>query len=231
MIYNYVTLHSEQLDEEEVYQRRLFRVVVIGLARSGTSMMSGICEKLGVDWLYNSEDPDALEKRERAAKRRFGNQYRMNDQFFEVAKNSFEEHMKFYATPYSGMKWLLPINKSRVSSIARFVPIRVIQMWRDPEEIRQSQIASYHGSKLFTEEQKQGQRAAIHSSLVEGHEFFEEHDIPHINVKYREVLENPEEKVAKIAEFINAPKGTQDAVDWVDPKKNRFKEECLSKTT
>lgn len=119
-----------------------FRVYVLSLPRCGSSMMTGICEYLGVHMKYTTEEEEEVKKREQNEKQRYGETYRMNPRFYEITKNNFKLWMDIYNNPFSGCKVIIPVSGFRWEAmIAK--PAKVIMMWRDPSEIRQSQEASY----------------------------------------------------------------------------------------
>lgn len=228
MIYKQVSIHKRELTIAEIEEQRLFNVFVFGLPRSGTSMMSGILERLGVNFVYTSDTEDELKKRNENERRRYGDDYQMNpDGFFEITKNVWEHYFEIMSTPYSGCKMIIPVSGDRLH-VVKFNPCsKVIQMWRDPEEMRQSQQASYNGNAGITEEQAEMARAIIRTKLINQKLQLEKLDIKALNVEYQDVLINPKEIVNKIAYFINSPKSIDEAVDWIDPSKNRFKKEEL----
>lgn len=228
MIIRKYSFEDIDLTEEEVYEQRLFRVVVLGLARSGTSMTSGIMEKLGVNFLYNTEDADELKEREEKAVKRFGKLYKMNEKFYEISNSRGKLLLDFQTIPYTGLKLILPL-RDTAKNLLKSCPVRVVQIWRDVEEIRQSQQAAYSGKKVFTEEEAEKKRTFFRESLIQGGEFLNDNNIQVQHYQYRDILNSPEEKISKIAKFINAPNSIEEAVKWVDPSCNRFKAECLKK--
>ena len=105
-------------------------------------MMSGVVERLGVDMKYTTEDEAEIKKREESEQKRYGDTYRMNPKFYEITKNQFQHWHDIYMTPYSGCKVIIPVRGMRLEAVLA-KPAKVIMMWRDPAEIRQSQEASY----------------------------------------------------------------------------------------
>lgn len=227
MKWSEVSLTEVEKSDEEIFSDRDFRVFVLGLPRSGTSMMSGIVERLGVNFYHNTDTKENKKKRKKQERVRYGDDgYVMNEDFYEVSNDRLNYFLNILSTPYSGMKLILPL-RGMLSSLLKAAPCRVIQMWRDVEEVRQSQQASYKGDLIIPEEIAQQQRDMLEAHLCDNKVLMENLNIPTIHVRYRDVLENPEEKIQKIADFINTPNDISDAVNWVDPNKNRFKEECL----
>ncbi len=219
--------------EEEVRKvvekLRLFNVFVFGLPRSGTSMMMGICERLGVKMMHTSDTEEQLKKRNENERKRYGDNYQMNrDGFFEITRDNWTHYFEIMSVPYSGCKMIIPVRGDRLF-VVRFNPgARVIQMWRDPEEMRQSQQASYKGNMGVTEEQAEIQRAMIRTKLVQQKLQLKDLGIDAIDVQYQDVLRDSTKEIKRVAEFISAPNSIDEAVGWVDPQKNRFKKEELT---
>lgn len=214
--------------KSELFKKRQFNVFVFGLPRSGTSMMMKICELLGVRMIHTSDKKKNLKKRNENERKRYGDKYQMNkDGFLEITEDLWENYFKIMSTPYTGCKMIIPVNGERMY-VVKFNPVaKVIQMWRDPEEIRQSQQASYKGNQITSEEEAEDQRAIIKTKLANQKVRLEKLKIDTIGVEYREVINNPEKEIKRIAKFINAPNPIDKAVKWVCPSKNRFKKEEL----
>jgi hypothetical protein len=225
--YKKITVEDVEMSEEDIFEQRKFRVLVAGVARSGTSMMSGIVERLGVNFFSTTDTEEEKEKRRLNELKRFGEDFKMNEDFYEVAKDVWRYRLKLWSEDYSGQKILLPVSRMHPSYFIN--PCRVIQMWRDPEEIRQSQQASYNGEQIMTPEQCDLKRAELLNHLVGAKTFFDDRNIPSLDVEYREILVNPKGVIEEIAKFINAPNPIDEAVAWVNPDKNRFKKEELTK--
>ena len=112
---------------------------------------------------------------------------------------------------------IIPLRGVRLG-ILLFAPCRVIQMWRDPEEIRQSQNAYYT---------RNADAAYIRNALCAQKDILEKEGVKAIGVQYRSVLDNPEKQIKRIAEFINAPNPIVEAIKIVKPDLIRFKKERL----
>ena len=207
----------EERVESVIENLRLFNVYVFGLPRSGTSMTTHVLELLGVNIIETSE-----EKREQADKRykkHFGEYHPNKTGFFEVTKDFFTNYEKIHETPFSGCKMIIPVANQRLDAV-RHTPCKVILTWRDPEEIRQSQMAYYRrGNDISI--------GLIRTLLVEEKLKLEKLKIPYIIVDYRKMLDNPRKEIIEIAKFIQAPRHVCDAVDFVNPEQNRFKKEEL----
>ncbi len=206
----------EERVESVIENLRLFNVYVFGLPRSGTSMTTHVCELLGVTMVHTSEDDK--EKSNERYKKSFGEYHPNKTGFFEVTKNYFKNFNKIHETPFSGCKMIIPVNRHRIDAVLQ-TPAKVILMWRDPEEIRQSQMAYYRRENISV--------GMIKTLLVEQKIKLEEFNIPYIIADYNELLNNPREEIIKIAKFIQAPRHVCDAVDFVNPEQNRFKKEEL----
>lgn len=227
-MYRKITVAEKKLSDEEVFNKKLFNVFVLGLPRTGTSMMMGIIERLGVKIISTSDTEEELKKRNERERKRYGDKYQMNpDGFYEITKNPWDHFIRVIATPYSGCKLVIPIGRHHMQMVLFNPCAKVIMMWRDPEETRQSQQASYKAGELPTKKQAETQRAQIKSLLVTHKLNLEKQGIDTLHIEYQDVLRSPREQVLKVAEFINAESGIEDAVEWVDPEKNRFRKENL----
>jgi hypothetical protein len=60
MIHKRIIIQKRELTKKEIEEQRLFNVFVFGLPRSGTSMMSGILERLGVNFIHTSDTEKEL---------------------------------------------------------------------------------------------------------------------------------------------------------------------------
>jgi hypothetical protein len=199
-----------------------FNVFVFSLPRCGSSMMTGIVERLGVNMVYTSEDKDNRKKMRKQHKKRLG-EYVPNEHFYEITENQFANWMKVMETPYAGCKVIIPVQGMRWEAVMH-QPSKVIMMMRDPEEIRQSQEAFYS---------KKTDIAYLRTAIVTEQLKLEKvkEDNPDtfdfIQVQYRDVLADPKKEIKKIAEFIEAPNRITRAVNSVNKKANRFKKEDL----
>lgn len=196
---------------------RLFNVYLLGLPRSGTSMMTKVLELLGVNMIHTSEENK--EKTDERFKKKYGYYHANITGFYEITEDPFENMLKVLSTPYSGCKMILPVTGYRWEILTKF-PSKVIMMTRDAEEIRQSQMAYYRSDNIDP--------AVIRSQLATQKVRLEESDMDYMIVDYRHVLEHKEKVIPIIADFIKAPNGTQEALDFINPNQNRFKKENLT---
>jgi len=216
--------------EEEVIKvvedLRLFNVFVFGLPRSGTSMMTRIVELLGVKVIYTSENDERRQELNEKYKKKLGDYHPNEKGFFEITENMLNNYIKILATPYSGCKMIIPVapRNHRFKAVKFNSCAKVIQMWRDPEEIRQSQQAFYRGNAV---EDAEGRIAYLRSCLVQQQLWFQQHRVSSLDIEYRDVLANPRAIVEKVAKHINAVNDIEAAVNSVDSKLTRFKKEEL----
>lgn len=208
----------EEHSPEEIEAERLFNVFVIGLPRSGTSMMSNVVKQLGVNFIETSEDPEFKKERDSFYKKKLG-QYHPNVKgFFEIGFNVWESLIKLHSQPYSGCKLIAPVQHLR-EQILRFSACKVVFMWREPAEIKESQERFYSNRSDL---------AYIRAVLQEQPVWLKEDGIPFIKIGYRDVLRNPEAEISKVARFINSPRVIDDAVASVDQRLNRVRAEDLA---
>ena len=198
-------INSYELPEDEIITQKLFHVFVFGLPRSGTSMMTHICELLGVTMVHTSEEKKHEYKH-------LGEYHPNPNGFFEVTRDTMEHFLQIIATPYSGCKMIIPVNHLRFD-LVKMLPSKVIMMWRDPEEIRQSQNAFYaHNADT----------AFIRTALVQEKLKLKENGIDHIIVEYRDIIKDPSGYITRVKEFIRSDRDIDEAVAFVNPDAYRF---------
>ena len=233
------------------------RVYVLSLPRCGSSMMTGVVERLGMQMMYTTEDKDIRDKAMERYRKKFG-EYVPNEHFYEITENQFEHWMKIYNTPGSGCKVIIPVGGMRWQAMCS-QPSKVIMMWRDPAEIRQSQEAFYKQARAtytgpddmepweFAEAhlrtmlaegevrlktRKQRYIDYINKAMNEDGELIEPNEIKpfdFIVVKYRDVLDDPEDKIGDIIDFLGTdPNLLEEGLGGIDSSKIRFKKEELS---
>ena len=228
--YTRLVLAESEMPLSDIEKARLFNVFVFSLPRSGSSMMSNIVQELGVNMIHTSDTPEELEKRNENERKRYGDEYKMNEGgFFEITKNVWHHYLRIMATPFSGCKMILPITPERMS-VVEFNPCaKVVMMWRDPEEMRQSQQASYNGDKGVTEDEAEAARAVIRTKLVNQKLALEKKGIDTIHIQYQAVLADPEKAVRDVAAFLRVEDEEKilAAIKVVQPEKNRFKKDEL----
>jgi hypothetical protein len=193
-------------------------------------MMTGVVERLGIKMMYTTEDDETRQQAAERYKKQFG-EYVPNEHFYEITKNQFEHWVKIYNTPGSGCKVIIPINGMRWDAMCSR-PSKVIMMWRDPAEIRQSQEAFYKqaratytgpddmepweyaeahlrtmlaGSEVMLQNRKKRYLDYVNRTLNEDGKLVEPDEIKSFDfmvVKYRDVLEDPKSKIEEIIGFL-----------------------------
>lgn len=204
------------VNKETIERDKLFNVFVFGLPRSGTSMMTHIVELLGVNMIHTSE-----ERKEEAAKqyeKKYGEYHPNPTGFYEITDNQLLNFFNILKTPYSGCKMIIPVVGMRWQLVTSF-PSKVIMMVRDVEEIRQSQMAYFNPQGVDT--------GVIKSMLGNQKHTLKDKGIDHLIVDYRDVLNNKEENVVRIAQFIRSDNGIDEVINFINPKQNRYKTEEL----
>ena len=112
---------------------------------------------------------------------------------------------------------IVPVRGHRWEHV-KATPSKIIMTWRDPEEIRQSQMGFYSRASDI------GQ---LRTALVQQQMDLEASGIPHMISHMDKMIANPEKQIKLIADFINAPNKIDEAVKFVDPKQYRFKKDDL----
>jgi hypothetical protein len=184
-----------EVPDDYIEKNRLFNVFVFGLPRSGTSMMTHICELLGVKMIHTSEkNQNKLDVQYEA---KFGKEYHPNPNgFFEITENSLEHFMEIATTPYSGCKMIIPVVGIRWE-LVQLLPAKVIVMSRNPDEVSESHDAFYSKNRPMSSAIA---KTALASEIVK----LRENKIDFIEVKFSELFENKEREVLRVKEFINS---------------------------
>jgi hypothetical protein len=218
MKFKEITVGEKEMNEDEIFEERQFRVFVFGLPRSGTSMMTRVCDLLGVKMVYTSEEKKKI--RDAKYKKLFGAYHPNPEGFYEITDNPAENYLKILSEPYTGCKLIIPVNGLQLSLLT-LVPSRVIFMKRPIDEIRESQEAFYNADPPSKE--------AIRTLWAQQTIRLRRMQIPFVNVNYRDVVNNPEKEIYRVAAFINAPEPMDAAISSIDPMLTRFKVEELRK--
>lgn len=199
-------IKEQELSTEEILEKKLFHVFVFSLPRCGSSMMTHICELLGVRMVHTSEE-------KKYDYPQLGKEYHPNATgFYEVTRNMVQNYLKIAGTPYSGCKMIIPVDNIRFD-LVKSIPSKVIMMERNPEEIRQSQNAFYS---------KGADIAYIRTCLAQEKVKLHEHKIDHVIVNYRDVIKNTQATIQMVKEFILSDKDIEEAVNFVNPDAYRF---------
>jgi len=210
-------INFNEMDDEIIEEERLFNVYLLGLPRSGTSMTTKILELLGVNMIYTSEEDK--EKTDESFKNRYGDYHANPGGFFEITRHQFANFLKVLSKPYSGCKMIIPVQGIRWEILTTY-PCKVVFMSRDVEEIRQSQMAYYRPQGVDV--------AYLRSALATQRVRLRESGLDFLEVNYNELLKNKTEIITEIRDFIRSDRDTTKAIDFVQPKQNRFKSKELT---
>ena len=211
-----VDIKFKEIDDEIIERDKLFNVYVFGLPRSGTSLMTRIVENLGVNMVYTSEDDK--EKTDKRFKEKYGEYHANSEGFQEITNHQFTNFMRVLGSRHSGCKMIVPVQGIRWE-IVKDYPSKVIFMTRDVEEIRQSQMAYYRPQGVDV--------AYLRSALATQRVQLRTHNIDFLEVNYNEILKDKVRIIQEVKDFIRSDKDIKEAVDFVQPKENRFKREIL----
>jgi len=215
------TIDVDSMSVEDEYaaiinECRLFNVFVIGLPRSGTSMMTNIVRLLGVDIISSTEKEENKMKYDKKYREHFGTKYHPNSQGFYELTNVMELVEGLLKKTYCGCKLIAPIDGFRTGLLTKYN--KFIFMWRNVEEIRQSQMAFYSSEVDVS---------LLKTKLVNQERQLKKLGLDYIKIDYQRTLCNTEEVVNEIKRFIKSDKLVAEAVKSVDSSLNRFKEERL----
>jgi len=112
IIYNIL---ERDLSWEIIDRGKLYNVFVIGVPRSGTTLMCRICEALGVRWIYGEND------------------------LYELTGEPFRLLLDLVGDSFAGAKLVAPV-AGLWNSLLRTVPAKVILMDRNANEVLASQL-------------------------------------------------------------------------------------------
>jgi hypothetical protein len=112
---------------------------------------------------------------------------------------------------------IVPVRGHRWEHVKK-TPSKVIMTWRDPEEIRQSQMGFYSRASDI------GQ---IRTALVQQQMDLEQSGIPHMISHMDKMIADPVKQITVIKDFINAPNSIDEAVKFVNPEQYRFRKDDL----
>jgi len=204
--------------DEIIERERLFNVYLFGLPRSGTSMHTKIIELLGVQMHYTTENDENKLQHDENYLKKFGEHYHPNPTgFYEIGRDGQGEYQKILDGTYGGCKMIVPVRGHRWEHV-KSTPSKIIMTWRDPEEIRQSQMGFYSRASDI------GQ---LRTALVQQQMDLEQSGIPHMISHMDKMIKNPITQIQLIKEFINAPNDINEAVKFVNPEQYRFRKENL----
>ena len=206
----YEIFHHEH-DDEYIEDNRLFKVFVFGLPRSGTSLMTHICELLGVNMIHSSESKK--ESNDKRYKEMFGEYHPNENGFFEISELPLKHYLDVISEPYSGCKMIIPVTDTRWE-LVNLVPCKIIMMERNAKEIKESQEAFYS---------QKSDLAYIRSALINEKLKLKESGLPYLVINYNNLIEYPEENISKIKEFIRSSEDIEEAVKFVNPQNYRHR--------
>ena len=204
-------IEKKKYDSSYIEKNKLFNVFVFGLPRSGTSMMTHICELLGVKMIHTTEDKKS--DHDKRYKEKFGEYHPNPNGFFEIADNPLEHFFEIASTPYSGCKMIIPVMGTRWELI-KMLPSRVIMMVRNPDEIKESQEAFYSNESDV---------AYLRTALVTQAVNLRDGGIDHIQVNYSDVVKDPITQITRVRDFIKSDRLIEPCVEFVQPDLYRHK--------
>ena len=207
------SISKHEASDEQTEKDRLFKVFVLGLPRSRTSLMTSICQTLGVNMIHTTENKkDEYDKR---YKEKFGEYHPNESGFFEIGENFLEHYLEIIDKPYSGCKMIIPVVGLRLD-IIKLIPSKVIMMWRDPKEIKESQEAFYSNDS---------DESYLRTALATQKVNLEKSGVDFMVCHYEKLVNDSYREIYSVSDFILSDKGHKEAVALVDPEKHRFRKE------
>ena len=169
--------------------------IVTGLPRSGTSLMMQLLNKSSLDILS-----DGIRQKDISNPEGY---YELEAVKGIVRDNSF---LKDAAGKVVKIVAPLPIY------LDKSLDYRIVFMRRDIEEVLKSQ------EKMLNKDQtseREKFRTIYEIHLKKTYHFFESHSIPYIDIQYKQLLNNSEQELAKLIEFLNLSTPIEDLLSVI----------------
>lgn len=169
--------------------------IVTGLPRSGTSLMMQLLNKSSLDILS-----DGIRQKDISNPEGY---YELEAVKGIVRDNSF---LKDAAGKVVKIVAPLPIY------LDKSLDYRIVFMRRDIEEVLKSQ------EKMLNKDQtseREKFRTIYEMHLKKTYHFFDSHSIPYIDIQYKQLLNNSEQELAKLIEFLNLSTPIQDLLSVI----------------
>lgn len=169
--------------------------IVTGLPRSGTSLMMQLLNKSSLDILS-----DGIRQKDISNPEGY---YELETVKGIVRDNSF---LKDAAGKVVKIVAPLPIY------LDKSLDYRIVFMRRDIEEVLKSQ------EKMLNKDQtseREKFRTIYEIHLKKTYHFFESHSIPYIDIQYKQLLNNSEQELAKLIEFLNLSTPIEDLLSVI----------------
>lgn len=180
-------------------------LVITGLPRSGTSLMMQIIDRSGVPILSDG-------KRESDISNPQG--------YFEL------EAVKGIVRDNSFLDESIGKAVKIVAPLPMFMNLknkyRVIFMRREMDEILRSQEVMLNKDQSAEREKFRG---IYETHLAKTYKFFQDNEIPFIDVNYNELMKDPEPHIAKLKEFCGLEASVNDLMEVVRPDLYRNRNE------
>jgi hypothetical protein len=169
--------------------------IVTGLPRSGTSLMMQLLNKSSLDILS-----DGIRQKDISNPEGY---YELEAVKGIVRDNSF---LKDAAGKVVKIVAPLPIY------LDKSLDYRIVFMRRDIEEVLKSQ------EKMLNKDQtseREKFRTIYEMHLKKTYHFFDSHSIPYIDIQYKQLLNNSEQELAKLIEFLNLSTPIEDLLSVI----------------
>jgi hypothetical protein len=169
--------------------------IVTGLPRSGTSLMMQLLNKSSLDILS-----DGIRQKDISNPEGY---YELEAVKGIVRDNSF---LKDAAGKVVKIVAPLPIY------LDKSLDYRIVFMRRDIEEVLKSQ------EKMLNKDQtseREKFRTIYEMHLKKTYHFFESHSIPYLDIQYKQLLNNSEQELAKLIEFLNLSTPIEDLLSVI----------------
>jgi len=198
------------------------QIIVLGRGRSGTSLVAGLLDKMGVD-MGKSRPPSVNNP-----KGYFEDVEIMNilDKYVKpieegfIKNKEFEKEFKEYVKKKKGLwGWKQPNTLYILPSIVKYLDNpHFIVCYRDWKKQTESIKWAFHNGLI---DEKEVVRTIIMYYDLVG-EFFEKYDYPVLNVEFENFFnKNKTKQIKKICEFVGV-KYNPNLEDFIDPSQPKF---------
>lgn len=186
-------------------------VFVVGLPRTGTSLMMRILQTLGVNMVYTTESDDIVNKRDEYYRNNLKEYNPNKGGFFEITRNHWNLFMQILNTDYSGCKIISPLKFPRFDLI-KAQPSKVIYMTRELSSLQQS-LEKALGSSV-TQTKLDYMMDLDEAKLIDA-------KVDYLKVDFDDLVNTPTAVIMEIAHFIEAPNLVKTAAKLVNKAERR----------
>jgi len=205
------------------------QIIVLGRGRSGTSLVAGLLDKLGVDMgisrpATQNNPKGYFEDIEISA---LLDKYVDEEQMPEMTdwNKKFEEEFKELVKNKKGLwGWKQPKTLYLLPSIVRYLENPHIIVCNREEE---AHIKSINSAFWGNQKSEEWCRQSIRHYKTELRKFFEFNSYPRLDVQFEDFMDENkrEETIKKICDFVGVEYNPEKIKGFIDPKQSKYKYE------